>query len=382
LNIFLNKYKYNSTIKGSVSESELYSILQKIFHSDEIIDCRGETASCDYEVRRLNDKKPTILFENKDYSRSTTTDEVLKFQRDLKNRNHHGIMISQNSPITFKELFQIDIIDGLIHLYLPNLQYNEEKYGKWLVDENNGKNFEEFYDNISAKVGQVAKKLHGFSGGGQSLAGKDSAYLRLLFVFKTWLPETVATRFEAKRYDPILERYTEGYYRTFINKLFGEEGFRFKGLVKDLYNAAIKNENGDLTKEDAANLRKLMTEFGAIVSLFLIHMLLAAAVGDDDEKWKKLLVNQMELLNRDMTYYTDPSSIESLTQNVVPSIGTITQSIKAIKAVGGYALGQENNDGDPMYDGERTILKITKALPYLNNVNRVMYYSQRIGAVR
>jgi hypothetical protein len=111
-------------------------------------------------------------------------------------------------------------------------------------------------------------------------------------------------------------------------------------------------------------------------------MLLAAAVGDDDEKWKKLLVNQMELLNRDMTYYTDPSSIESLTQNVVPSIGTITQSIKAIKAVGGYALGQENNDGDPMYDGERTILKITKALPYLNNVNRVMYYSQRIGAVR
>ena len=69
---------------------------------------------------------------------------------------------------------------------------------------------------------------------------------------------------------PVLERYTEGYYRTFVNKLFGEKGFRFKGLISDLYNAAIKNETGDLTKEDIANLRKLMTEFGAILSLFLI----------------------------------------------------------------------------------------------------------------
>lgn len=263
-----------------------------------------------------------------------------------------------------------------------NLEYNEEKYGKWLDEKNGGKTFEEIYDDVSSKVGQVAKKLHGFSGGGQSLAGKDSVYLRMLFVFKTWLPETVATRFEAKRYDPILERYTEGYYRTFINRLFGEKGFRFKGVLSDLYNAAIKNETGDLTKEDIANLRKLMTEFGAILTIFLLHMMLAAAFDDDDEKWKKLLVNQMELLNRDMTYYTDPSSIESLTQNVVPSIGTITQGIKAVRAVGGYALNEENNDGEPMYDGEKTLLKITKALPYLNNVNRVVYYSQRIGDVR
>jgi len=127
LNVFLNKYKYNSSVKGNVSESELYTILQKIFPSDEIIDCRGETAACDYKVNRMNKNKPTILFENKDYSRSVTTDEVQKFERDLKVQRHHGIFLSQISSITFKENYHIDIIDGLIHLYLPNVQYNEER---------------------------------------------------------------------------------------------------------------------------------------------------------------------------------------------------------------------------------------------------------------
>lgn len=127
LNQFLNKYKYNSSLKGSISESELYSVLQQIFPSDEIIECTSETATCDYKVNRLNKDKPTILFENKDYTRSVSTDEILKFERDIKLQQHHGIFISQNSSITYKENFQIDIIDGLIHVYIPNAKYNQEK---------------------------------------------------------------------------------------------------------------------------------------------------------------------------------------------------------------------------------------------------------------
>lgn len=127
LHEFLNKYKHNSSSKGNVSEIQLYSILQQIFPSDEIIDCSGETATCDYKVNRLYPDKPSILFENKDYSRSVTTDEIKKFERDLKQQKLHGIFISQTSNITYKEPFQIDIIDGLIHIYIPNTQYNMEK---------------------------------------------------------------------------------------------------------------------------------------------------------------------------------------------------------------------------------------------------------------
>lgn len=124
---FLNKYKHNSSSKGNISETELYSILQNIFPCDEIIDCSTETATCDYRVNRLNNSRPTILFENKDYSRSVTTEEINKFERDLSIQKHHGIFISQKSNITFKEPFQIDIINNIIHIYIPNAQYNIDK---------------------------------------------------------------------------------------------------------------------------------------------------------------------------------------------------------------------------------------------------------------
>jgi hypothetical protein len=124
---FLNKYKHNSSSKGNVSEYELYCILQEIFHNDEIIDCSNETATCDYKVNRLNPNKPTILFENKDYAKTVSTDEIKKFERDIALQKHHGIFISQNSNITFKQSYQIDIINNLIHIYLPNTKYNIEK---------------------------------------------------------------------------------------------------------------------------------------------------------------------------------------------------------------------------------------------------------------
>lgn len=273
---------------------------------------------------------------------------------------------------------------NLFEVMDENLQFNSEKYGDWNTEKNGGLEFEDFYDKFSAKVGQVAKKLHGFAGGGQSLAGKDSMFGRMLFVFRSWLPETVATRFEGKRYDPILERDVEGYYKTFWNRIYnGEEGIRVFGAFKDLFTAAMNKQVAGLTKEEQANLKKMFMEMSAIVSLMGIYLALSATVGDDeDDKWKRLALNQLSLLSRDLTYYIDPSSFSSLTTNLVPALATLQQSGDAVSAIGNYLVGTENGDGDPLYDGERTLLKISKSLPYVNNVNRVIYYSGRLGNVR
>ena len=99
INEFLNKYKHNSSTNGNVSEYELYSILQNIFPSDEIIDCSTETATCDYRVNRLNKSKPTILFENKDYSRSVTTEEIKK-QRLIE--------LQKKKELSAKEAFELN----------------------------------------------------------------------------------------------------------------------------------------------------------------------------------------------------------------------------------------------------------------------------------
>jgi hypothetical protein len=127
VNGFLNKYKHNSSVKGNISERELYVILQQVFPADELLVCSKTTASCDICVNRSDHTKPSILFENKDYGVSVDREEIKKFERDLTTQRKHGIFISQNSPITFKSNFHIDIIDGLIHLYLPNANYDIDR---------------------------------------------------------------------------------------------------------------------------------------------------------------------------------------------------------------------------------------------------------------
>ena len=145
LNDFLNKYKNNSTLKGAISENELYFMLQKIMPCDEIIRVSTEASSCDFKVKRYDEEKPTILFENKDYIRNVSTDEVEKFKRDIQLQKIHGIFISQKTPITYKTSFHIDIINGLIHIYIPNLNYDCEKL-KLAID---------VIDSISSKLSLI-----------------------------------------------------------------------------------------------------------------------------------------------------------------------------------------------------------------------------------
>ena len=154
LNDFLNKYKNNSSLKGGVSENELYFMLQSIMPTDEIVRVSTDTASCDFKVNRKNKERPTILFENKDYNRNVTTEEVAKFERDIQIQKLHGIFVSQKTPITYKENFQVDIINNLIHVYIPNCQYDTEKL-KIAID---------IVDSLSAKLNVLNSHINNEDG--------------------------------------------------------------------------------------------------------------------------------------------------------------------------------------------------------------------------
>lgn len=127
LNDFLSRYKANSQVKGNVGETQMLYMLQHLLPSDEITRVNGNTANCDIRVRRYGNEKPTILFECKDYSDQVQTREVEKFERDVREQKTHGIMVSHKSPITFKRPYEINIINNLIHVYVPNCEYSTEK---------------------------------------------------------------------------------------------------------------------------------------------------------------------------------------------------------------------------------------------------------------
>ena len=142
LNDFLGKYK-NSSYKGQFGENQLENILNKMYPSGEIINTSGQSASCDFLLKREN--KSNILFENKDYTRNANPDEVKKFIRDIDERNQHGIFLSQNSGITTKHNFQIEFHKGCILVYVHNAEYSLEKI-KLAVD---------IIDNLDVKIKEL-----------------------------------------------------------------------------------------------------------------------------------------------------------------------------------------------------------------------------------
>jgi hypothetical protein len=127
LNDFLNRYKNNSQVKGNVGETELMQILMQLMPSDEIIRVSNQTAACDVRVNRHGGLKPTILFECKDYVAPVDRIEVAKFERDLQEQKCHGVLVSCKTGISLRKPFEISIINGLIHVYVPFWDFSVDK---------------------------------------------------------------------------------------------------------------------------------------------------------------------------------------------------------------------------------------------------------------
>lgn len=126
LNDFLNKYKNNSSLKGKFSENHLNKIIVQMFPTAEIIDTSKLPHSCDIILKREN--KEDILLENKDYSDNVSTDEVNKFIGDCEKQQKHGIILSQNTGITSKKNYHIDIIkNNKVLVYIHMVDYSHHK---------------------------------------------------------------------------------------------------------------------------------------------------------------------------------------------------------------------------------------------------------------
>ena len=121
LSDFFSKFK-NSSYKGQLGENQLETILNQLFPSGEIINTSSIRASCDFKIQRF--EKSPIFIETKHYDRNVTLDEVKKFIRDIEEQKCNGVFLSQNSGITSKQNFQIDMCNNNILIYLHNVAYD------------------------------------------------------------------------------------------------------------------------------------------------------------------------------------------------------------------------------------------------------------------
>jgi hypothetical protein len=267
---------------------------------------------------------------------------------------------------------------SFIDVLTEDREYNEAEYGPWDKDANEGLSFEDFYNKKILKYKQLANKLHGATGSDVAILGKDTAVGRLLFLFKSWLPETVGVRFDPRHKDALLDRDEEGYYRTFLRKAREKK----LGIFKIMIQTAFNKENGITDPMELANFKKAVKEMQIILTIWMAY-LLAKAMAPDDDKDKKiynlLVLRQLYDLRRDMTYYSNINSIGELTKEVVPIVRTAQNWEQAFQAATYYGLGVKNDEGEEMYDAERTALKITKVLPVFSNINRVNFYMKGLS---
>jgi len=132
----------NSSHKGKISENLLFSILQNLYPSAnvEFVGTTKETG--DFILERKN--KPKVLIENKDYSRSVPTEEILKFIRDCEVQSCSGLFIS-NSGICGKDSYEVQVNNGnvLVYIQFCNNDSDKVKIGIDIIDH-----FKEMLDNL------------------------------------------------------------------------------------------------------------------------------------------------------------------------------------------------------------------------------------------
>jgi hypothetical protein len=121
----LNYNKNTVAVKGKISEKRLLKLLIEIFPSAEIEETAKKTAQGDFIIKREN--KKDIMIETKDYSINVGKKEIEKFERDVKNGDRNGILLSQNTGIVKKENYDIEIIEKSIVMYVHKVNYEEEK---------------------------------------------------------------------------------------------------------------------------------------------------------------------------------------------------------------------------------------------------------------
>ena len=124
LNNLLSKFE-NSSSKGQISENFILNILKSMYPTAEINLVAQTKETCD--IMLIRNGKPKILVENKDWKRPIIQEEVRKFLRDIDAQKCCGLFLSQNTALTSKDNFEINIHDGNVLVYLHCVNNDPEK---------------------------------------------------------------------------------------------------------------------------------------------------------------------------------------------------------------------------------------------------------------
>jgi hypothetical protein len=125
INTLITKFHGSST-KGYFSEVSVVDGLTRIFPYGNV-EHVGNKISSSGDIMLTRKDKNKIMIENKEYGHTVPQVEIQKFIDNAVLRQADGIMISQQTQISNKDDFEININGEIILIYICNMGYNMDK---------------------------------------------------------------------------------------------------------------------------------------------------------------------------------------------------------------------------------------------------------------
>lgn len=124
LSEILNKFHENKSSQQQ-NDKHLSNIITKLYPTSEVhVPIKNNTTGLIILKRQ---GKPNLLVENRDTDTNISTDEVQSFATNIDEYNCNGIFISQNSGISTKKNYQIEMHNNNIIVFVHEAQYNPSK---------------------------------------------------------------------------------------------------------------------------------------------------------------------------------------------------------------------------------------------------------------
>lgn len=194
------------------------------------------------------------------------------------------------------------------------------------------------YYRLEAHLDQMNKKIHGNYDPDSPIAVKKTLLGPMLMQFRSWLPEGVAQRGEESKQDHVMGREVKGTFRTFG----GESAFTaWKGLPYQILPFIAKKEAIEgLSSVDEANVRKTAASLRQLMWLSLMVVALKNALDDDDDNTSLVyMLNIANRIERDLTFFHNPYSIQQMSQDALPVFKLARDGAKFIEVTAQTMVG-------------------------------------------
>lgn len=124
LSDILNKF-HNNKFFNKNNEKQISNIITKLYPSSEVHTPTKNNSNGLIILKRQG--KPNLLIDNRDIESNISIEEIQSFALNIDEYNCNGIFISQNSGISTKKNYQIEIHNHNIIVYVHEAEYNPSK---------------------------------------------------------------------------------------------------------------------------------------------------------------------------------------------------------------------------------------------------------------